>query len=340
MPQPPGPYRSDDEHPFLTPKGMRLLRGTEKNAPTPLPFPEYPSVDDRHDEDDSRSYPQLDPFDFAAIKSTPISNVKPSLKFPTVLELAARPLSDHFRSRPVRDPSSGDLKAIGKLFIQLSADPRYELAMGSAWITGPNTIATAAHNLFDSNTRTWSKALQFHPGYDHYSLRQLPTCRVTSCLIPQGYFDNPTTNHDVATCYVDKPIAEIVGAQIPMRRIVESEFFDHNKIAIVGYPAGSGFDFGKQMWQSIGDYLFGQSSGPGEDYAPVLATDFGGGSSGCPWIYKDPDTDKLQAVGLSSGHAKLRYARGEPNLASLTSPYFGHRMFDQLNDNAVFHEFA
>ncbi len=122
--------------------------------------------------------------------------------------------------------------------------------------------------------------------------------------------------------------------------IVESDFFDNAKVAIVGYPAGSGFDFGKQMWQSVGDYLFGHSNGPSDDDSPVLATDFGGGASGCPWIIKDTETGEYRAVGVTSGHAKLRYLRGEPNLASLTSPYFSHRMFSHLNDNAVFHDFG
>ncbi|NNE01465.1 MAG: glutamyl endopeptidase, partial [Pirellulaceae bacterium] len=47
-----------------------------------------------------------------------------------------------------------------------------------------------------------------------------------------------------------------------------------------------------------------------------------------------------QAVGVTSGHAKLRYVRGEPNLATLTSPYFGNRMFSALNDQSVFHDFS
>lgn len=122
--------------------------------------------------------------------------------------------------------------------------------------------------------------------------------------------------------------------------IVKSDFFDNPKVAIVGDPAGSGFDFGKQMWQSVGDYLFGHSNGPSDDYSPVLGTDFGSGASGCPWIIKDTETGKYRAVGVTSGHAKLRYLRGEPNLASLTSPYFSHRMFSHRNDHAVFHDFG
>lgn len=72
----------------------------------------------------------------------------------------------------------------------------------------------------------------------------------------------------------------------------------------------------------------------------MIATNFGGGASGCPWIIKDPETERYQAVGVTSGHAKLRYVRGEPNLATLTSPFFGSRMFSELNDSPVFHDFG
>ena len=336
MPQKPGQHSSEVEHPFLTPKGLRLLRGNKKRAPMPIEFPEYPPVSDGIPD----SYQNIDPFEFEDPKTHPLVNIKVSQQFPNPETLANKPLTSHYQSQRVKGSRDGQLKAVGKLFIQLSPNPRHELAMGSAWITGPNTIATAAHNLFDSNRRTWSKALEFHPGYDFYAKKKLPTCRVTSCMVPKGYFDNPTTNRDVATCFVDKKIGEIIGAQIPMKPVPNSDFFDTSKVAIVGYPAGSGFDFGKQMWRSVGDYLFGHSNGPGDDFAPVVATDFGGGASGCPWIIKNPKTGEYQAIGVTSGHAKLRYLRGEPNLASLTSPYFGHRMFSALNDNAVFHDFG
>ena len=199
---------------------------------------------------------------------------------------------------------------------------------------------TSAHNLYDFTSRRWSKALEFHPGYDYYTSKEQPTCRVTSCYIPRGYFDNPATNHDIAVCYVDRNIGDIVDAKIEMKPIDSNDIFNHTPVAIVGYPAGSGFDFGKQMWQSVGDYLFGRGNGPGDDYAPAMATNFGGGASGCPWLISDADTGQYSAVGVTSGHAKLRYVRGEPNLMSLTSPFFGARMFDRLNDNPIFHDFA
>lgn len=339
MPQYP-PYQpsSDDEHPFLTPNGLRLQRqGRKLDSSVPMSFPVYPE----HPQVGGESFPirQIDPFNFDEDDDAPIDNVLPSAKFPQPEVLGLAPLTPYYKSRLVPDPQASELRAIGKLFIQVSPDPRQQLATGSAWISGPSTIVTSAHNLYDSNSRTWSKAIEFHPGYDYYATTEKPTCRVTSCYLPRGYFDNPTTNRDIAVCYVDRNIGDIVNAQIPMQPAANHDMFNHTPVAIVGYPAGSDFDFGKRMWQSIGDFLFGRSNGPDDDYSPAMATNFGAGSSGCPWLIKDTHTGHYVAVGATSGHAKLRYVRGEPSLMSLTSPFFGPRMFDQLNDNPVFHDF-
>ncbi|MFK8114802.1 MAG: serine protease [Rubripirellula sp.] len=349
MPQYP-PYGSqDDEHAFLTPKGMRLQRMGRKDTTVPMEFPAYPysapqqprgEIGGAFQTPQAVPPPHADPFDFKRGADAPIHNILASAKYPDPAQLGLRSLAPLYESRPVPNPQANELRAIGRLFIQVSADPRRELASGSAWITGPSTIVTSAHNLYDFSTRTWSRALEFHPGFDYFSSKELPTCRITSCYIPRGYFDNPTTNHDIATCFVDRNIGDIVDAQIPMYPVEDYDFFNQNSIAVVGYPAGSGFDFGKQMWQSRGDFLFGRSNGPADDYGPVVATNFGAGASGCPWLIKDPKTGSYASVGVTSAHAKLRYVRGEPNMQALTSPYFGHRMFDRLSDNPVFHEFA
>ena len=324
----------------MTLKGLRLQReGRKRDDPVPMNFPADPPPSPPA-KDDEVPLSEVDPFDFERTGDAPLQNVLPSTKFPRPEVLGLTPLAAYCNSRLVSDPKASPLRAIGKLFIQVSPDPRRELAVGSAWISGPSTIVTSAHNVYDIGSGTWSTALEFHPGYDYYHWRSAkPTCRVTSCYIPRAYLDNPATNHDIAVCYVDRNIGDMVGTQIPLRPIQSNDLFNHATVAIVGYPSGSSFDFGKQMWQSVGDYLFGRSNGPQDDYSPVMATDFGAGASGCPWLIKDAETSQFSAVGVTSGHAKLRYTRGEPNLLSLTSPFFGSRMFDRLNDDPVFHDF-
>ena len=164
-------------------------------------------------------------------------------------------------------------------------------------------------------------------------------CNVTSCYIPQAYLDNPATNDDIGFCHVDRNIGEEVGETIPIVPPENNAFFENHQVTIAGYPASSQFDFGKQLWVSRGEYLFGHSMGPSDDYSPVLATDFGGGASGGPWLAQDPQTKKWTAVGLTSGHARLHYTRGELNLMSLTSPMLTQVRMDRLVHEQVFHTF-
>ena len=378
---------ADNDHPFLTPKGYRIMQNRNRAVSSvPVTFPEFqyqgnpqyqypPNGQLIQDGVPIQQYaPDGTPIQFGQpipygqpvvegqaipgqsipgqefgtppfsvspeyFVEPPIQNIKPSKKFPDPTILAHHPLTSHYKSRLVTNPIGSQLRAIGKLVIQVSPDPMSEPATGSAWIAGPSLIITSAHNLYEFSTGQWSNSIEFHPAFDYYSPKEMPTCRITSCCIPRGYMENPTTNYDIAACFVDRNIGDIVGAEIPMRPIKDADFFDTTPVTIVGYPAGSGFDFGKQMWQSKGDYLFGRSNGPGDDYSPVLATDFGGGSSGCPWLIQDKKTKKLVSVGVTSAHAKLRYDKGEPNLMSLISPYFGSRLFDSLSHDHVFHEF-
>ncbi len=329
-----------DEHPFLTPKGLRLqLQGRRVDSVVPMPMPVYPSDYVPRRDDDPEVVEPIDPFEFDRGVNQPLINIRPSAKFPNPAVLGDMSLAGHFRSGVVSQTLVKELQAVGRLFIQTSSDAQRELASGSAWISGPSTIVTCAHNVYDFSNRQWSLRLEFHAGYDYYSPAKRPSCRVTSCYIPRSYMDNPATNHDIAICYVDRNIGDLVGSQFEMRSVPDNNFLDRNTVAIVGYPAGSGFDFGKQMRRSVGTYLFGQSAGGDTDFAPAMATDFGGGASGCPWLTKDPDSGETIAIGVTSGHAKLRYLRGEANLQSLVSPFFGAKLFDALADDPMYHDF-
>ena len=358
----------DNDHPFLTPKGYRLQRqGRIGDAP---PLPHYApggaspmpgeiidgeivyldGFDDQGPIDQSFVDPELDGSYSGSRYTRPylswkdsrggIVNVRPSRKFPDTARLVRMPLTPYFETKPVRRPEQSQLRAIGKLFIYNPTNPWGEPASGSAWIAGPSLLMTSAHNLYDVTTRTWARWLEFFPGYNYYSTSDRPSCRITSCHIPRGYFDNPKANFDIAMCYVDRNIGDIVDAMIPSYPIEDSSFFDDTATAIVGYPATSGFDFGKQLWQSKGEYLFCRNSGGNDEYSPVVATDFGGGASGCPWLVRDPrGKDQYVAVGATSGHAKVRFEPGEPNLMATMSPLFSKKMFDILRDDHVVHEF-
>ncbi|TWT84141.1 hypothetical protein CA13_56170 [Planctomycetes bacterium CA13] len=358
----PGSYGSGNpdpgynDHPFLTPKGYRLFRESPLTETASLPT--YPAADGGYVQPsevhgnvvDGPTFSSPNSFSSPNHRDIPpavnykqshgaIVNVLPSKNFPDVDTLGRIPLTPYFDTQLVVDSDNSQLRAIGKLFIYTQRSSWGDPAMGSAWIAGPSLLVTSAHNLFDTTDRTWSRSLEFYPGYDYYSVTERPKCRITSCHIPRGYFENPTTNNDVAFCYVDRNIGDIVNAEIPLETLTDNHFFNTTAVAIVGYPATSGFDFGKQLWRSRGEYLFSRSSGGDDDYSPVIATNFGGGASGCPWIAKDKKTDRYVAVGVTSGHAKLRYDPGEPNLMATVSPFFGPKMFAKLSDDHVFHQF-
>ncbi|EMI40421.1 trypsin-like serine peptidase [Rhodopirellula sp. SWK7] len=308
--------------------------------------------------------PLLGRFDDSPLESGSLQNLRPAKRFPDLTELRRRPLTSLFRSALATDvlwtkgtstrgqsqENAADnenslaiqrqniARAIGKLVIRLPGNHAGQFASGSAFITGPNTLMTCAHNLFDSNERTWSQALEFYPGYDFYSNEPHPVCRVVSAVIPKAYLNNPLSNHDLAICRVDSNIGDQVGAELAIQTVGNIEFFDSARVDIMGYPAGSGFDFGKQLWCSRGRFLFGVSGG-GDEYAPTFATDFGGGASGCPWVVTDPDSGRSAVVGVTSGHAKLKHDIAEPNLMSLTSALLSDRNLNRLNDDFIEHRF-
>jgi hypothetical protein len=308
-------------------------------------FDEQPSDDEQFYETPPQHRPGRQPADpgpyFRSRTVTGLpQNFLPSQKFPDPNSLIHQPLHRYYQTRQV-DQLTDDFptKAIGRLVIHIDPYSWDQPAFGSAWIVGPNLIATCAHNLFDSNKRRWSRSIEFYPGFDYYSGGSPIQCKVTSCYVPSAYLRNPATNDDIGFCYVDQNIGEIVGQTIPIKPPQTNTFYENTRVTIAGYPAASEFDFGKQLWASRGEYLFGHRMGPGDDYSPVLATNFGGGASGGPWLAQDPDSKQWSAVGLTSGHARLHYHRGELNLMSLTSPMITQSRLDRLESDQVTHSF-
>lgn len=312
----------------------------------------------------SKEPPLLGRFRDEPLNEGSLQNLQPAEHFPDVASLRRGPLTQHYASALASDriwddrstlPLSPSItpkelnqanrafahaaRAIGKMVIRLAGKPASQFASGSAFVTGPNTIMTCAHNLFDSNERQWSAGLEFYPNYDFYSNEPRPACRIVSGIIPRAYLDNPLSNHDIAVCRVDQNIGDLIGAELPPMELNDIGFFDRNIVDVMGYPAGSGFDFGKQLWRSRGRFLFGVRGGVDDDFSPAVATNFGGGASGCPWVHYDRNRQQAVAVGITSGHARLRYDPAEPNLMSLTSSLFSSRTLGRLNDDYIEHSF-
>ncbi|WP_044300421.1 trypsin-like serine peptidase [Rhodopirellula sallentina] len=367
---------SGEAHPFLTPRGLWLQQSGRVDLPEGVPLrstapgpPQHPSRQHRVDDPDQSAHlpsgrptspepPLLGRFDDSPLSPGTLQNIYPAKRFGDLAALRRKPLEPLFRSALAADPfwqpvdasevstaagqdrpSQNIARAVGKLIIRLPINHGSPYASGSAFLTGPNTLMTCAHNLFDSNTRNWSRALEFYPGYDFYSDQPQPFARVLSAAIPKAYLENPLSNHDLAICRLDTNIGEHIGVELTPQVVEHVEFFDSARVDILGYPAGSGFDFGKQLWRSRGRFLFGVSGGGEDDFAPTFATDFGGGASGGPWVTRDPDSNRPVVVGVTSGHAKLRHDHAEPNLMSLTSALFSQRNLDRLDGDFAEHHF-
>ena len=86
MPQNPSQHSPDDEHPFLTPRGLRLQRQGRKDSPVPMEFPIYPPSAYSQPE----PIPHVDPFNFDVRVDEPIHNVLPSGSFHSPRRLGLR----------------------------------------------------------------------------------------------------------------------------------------------------------------------------------------------------------------------------------------------------------
>ncbi len=106
MPQDASQHFSDDEHPFLTPKGLRLQRQGRKDSPVPMEFPIYPpSAYSQLD-----PIPHVDPFAFGVRVDEPIYNVLPSVKFPQPEAIGLKSLNPFYKSRLVANPQANELR--------------------------------------------------------------------------------------------------------------------------------------------------------------------------------------------------------------------------------------
>jgi hypothetical protein len=361
----PDGYGQSFQHPTLTPKGYDLMYSSplkDQSYAMPAPSNQSPNRPRRQQTIPPQSIPSGDRVDDAIVNpgswgssgtwpgpyfrdrivdGVP-QNFLASRRFPDPNDLVQQPLHRYFQTRQAQSTSASvafPTQAIGRLVIHIDAQSWDQPAFGSAWIVGKNLIATCAHNLFDSNKRRWSRSIEFYPGFDYYSGRAPVHCKVTSCYVPSAYLRNPATNDDIGFCYVDQDIGDMVGQAIEFRPPETNEFYEDNAVVIAGYPAASEFDFGKQLWISRGEYLFGHRMGPGDDYSPVIATNFGGGASGGPWLAQDSKTKRWFAVGLTSGHARLHYHRGELNLMSLSSPMITQTRLDRIQSDRITHQF-
>ena len=166
--------------------------------------------------------------------------------------------------------------AVGKLVFMGSPPwacnaPRVE-QYGSAWSIGRRAIMTVAHNIFDTNCREFSTNIVFIPGANDLSTPELYS--VIGYRFPDAYPDIPSANNDVAVCILDRDLDADVGETPPLVH----QPLEGDRFLQLGYPSNHSM---QNMWQCDGEFAPEKSS---KTDRIVMGSDFGGGSSGGPWL--------------------------------------------------------
>jgi V8-like Glu-specific endopeptidase len=190
--------------------------------------------------------------------------------------------------------------AIAKMFF---IDQNGDMFVGSAWVIGRRSFATAAHCLFDAEgSQDFYDNITFVPGFDGDNAGGIPA--VESAVHPT-YQSESFPKHlrwDFGVATVDHDLIADFGAL----GYDASGSISAAEIEAIGYPAESrpiprtrnggqtdseSFPFdGSNMWHSIGDFL------DEADDLHGMENEMTGGCSGGPWITPDDHV----AIGLNS----------------------------------------
>jgi V8-like Glu-specific endopeptidase len=191
--------------------------------------------------------------------------------------------------------------AIGKMFF---VDQNGDMFVGSAWVIGRRSFATAAHCLFDSEgSQDFYDNITFVPGFDGDG-QAVQIAAVESAVHPnyQSEAFPEQLRWDIGVGIVDHDLIADFGAL----GYDASGSISVQEIEAIGYPAerrpihrsqnagqtdSENFPFdGSSMWHSIGDFLGAAADLHG------MENEMTGGCSGGPWVTVDDHV----AIGLNS----------------------------------------
>ena len=194
-------------------------------------------------------------------------------------------------TRSAADPSVGVLFA--------SAVATTHECTASVLAGGHGLLLTAAHCLTGTGA-----GMRFIPGYDGTTTNADPfgVWTVTAAWVPAEWMSAQQPAHDIALLRVaDQPVAgrvqsinEVTGGHAVS---VMGWLFDDlwgsslGPVTVVAYNAG------------IGDSPIACTTGGATDPVPAsfLCGGYSGGTSGAPWLQKDPTSGRSQLVGLIGG---------------------------------------
>ncbi|OZE13437.1 hypothetical protein CH249_01445 [Rhodococcus sp. 05-2255-3B1] len=210
-------------------------------------------------------------------------------------------------ARRVPDPTAYPYRTIGKLFF-VSDGKDY---VGSASAIAKDGLITAAHNLYDGASRSWSSKIHFVPAYAD-SVAPFGVWNWNKAWVYDEWVVHDTDAYDVGLIRLDpsstgKNIGDLLGyLGMKVERPAEGEWID------IGYP--SAIDGGKYMIESDGRYTRSLDGGKVVGKKGKL----GKGASGGPWLLRD---DPRYVNGI---HAFSQAATPDESF----SPYFRQSILD------------
>jgi V8-like Glu-specific endopeptidase len=207
----------------------------------------------------------------------------------------------------VENTTVSPYQAVGKIFGRFGGQG----FVGSGFVVGESTIATAGHCVYNFESGEWASDLIFLPQYRNGET--IGTWTVRDIITPIGWRRDRSYEHDLGFVILSRPIRPQTGKIGLMANFPPNQ----GPYTAIGYPAArtDSYPFdGKLMWQSVGNYAGGSSVVRAEN-------NMTGGCSGGPWaVFKD---NKWLANGVNSHNYS-----DDPN--SLYSPYFGDNIVSLL----------
>jgi V8-like Glu-specific endopeptidase len=119
---------------------------------------------------------------------------------------------------------------------------------GSGVMVGPYSVLTAAHNVYDKDTRLWAEHITVSPGANSGSA-YFGTSNVARAFIPKDYFEGNDTN-DMALLTIDQEVGKQTG-WATLCALDNTEFED-TEFWVTGYP---GDKEAGQLWEMNGPII-------------------------------------------------------------------------------------
>lgn len=134
----------------------------------------------------------------------------------------------------VADPRRAPYRRICALRMQ----PRFgdDILVGTGWLIGPRSVATAGHCVFDPDRGGWMRSVEVIPGLDGSAA----PLRVTSQTFraPTAWTDRQDSEFDLGVVQLDRPIGEQLG-WFGLAAWTDGEL-TKQPVTITGYPLDRG----------------------------------------------------------------------------------------------------